>query len=579
MSHRDRSKSLLNQGLPRTLAKLVDRLEKTVTSLVSKQLQIEEARASHQRTFGEATALLESTHEVITRIKVRVTSNPAKAMRLYADSELHAPLLRSVRTLIPSGWLYATYPAMAKGQVTAIESIVLRCGVSRWEWTQGSGKSNFVPIIFSAMVLFQGKPFAEPEDGSRLIDILVRAGATADPYGTEALVARAEQCEWGTTSNIITSMDKAHSLETYSPSKAADASSDDAPVAAAAPTAPAPAGPDAAAAAAAAAAEMEELAVRRRQSEQQLAAAELKLTQIKEERRVADAAAAARLQDIMAEEAELEPISSDEEEDYKERPLAELIAEEMARLRAEATDAANSKLAGQGPIAGQLSGFGADEDVPESVGRALGRPSGVDGFDNDDGAALAGADGAPEGIPEGAEDGDEDPATDDEDEHVGDVEAVAGKIRFATTHWHDDHAEHAEQNEMLVALAKSVTSPTFLSAIEYTAEGEDVGQLGRAIIDGKAGALATLVYCGGLSNRTTWSTPIWPLHLVAQQTTLSASTLDAMIDVLVSGGVYINELDATGKTAFDVATAAGNEPCLATLASYFGMASAELCDI
>ena len=27
--------------------------------------------------------------------------------------------------------------AMAKGQVTAIESIVLRCGVSRWEWTQG----------------------------------------------------------------------------------------------------------------------------------------------------------------------------------------------------------------------------------------------------------------------------------------------------------------------------------------------------------------------------------------------------------------------------------------------------------
>ena len=31
-------------------------------------------------------------------------------MRLYADSELHAPLLRSVRALIPSGWLYATYP-------------------------------------------------------------------------------------------------------------------------------------------------------------------------------------------------------------------------------------------------------------------------------------------------------------------------------------------------------------------------------------------------------------------------------------------------------------------------------------
>ena len=65
-----------------------------------------------------------------------------------------------------------------------------------------SGKSNFVPIIFSAMVLFQGKPFAEPEDGSRLIDILVRAGATADPYGTEALVARAEQCEWSVTVTV-----------------------------------------------------------------------------------------------------------------------------------------------------------------------------------------------------------------------------------------------------------------------------------------------------------------------------------------------------------------------------------------
>ena len=355
-------------------------------------------------------------------------------------------------------------------------------------------------------------------------------------------------------------------------------SSDDAAAAPTADSAPAPAGPDAAEAAAAAAAEMEELAVQRRQSEQQLAAAELKLKQIKEERRVADAAAAARLQEIMAEEAELEPISSDEEDDYKERPLAELIAEEMTRLRAEATDAANSKLADQGPIAGRLSGFGDDEDEPEHVGRVLRGVSGTYGFDNDDGAALAGADGAPEGIPEGAEDGDEDPATDDEDEHVGDVETVAGKIRFATTHWHDDHAEHAEQNEMLVALAKSVTVPTFLSAIEYTAEGEDVGQLGRAIIDGKAGALATLVYCGGLSNRTTRSTPIWPLHLVAQQTALSAATLDAMIDVLVSGGVYINELDATGKTAFDVATAAGNEPCLATLASYFGMASAELCD-
>ena len=31
-------------------------------------------------------------------------------MRLYADSELHAPLLRSVRALVPTGWLYATYP-------------------------------------------------------------------------------------------------------------------------------------------------------------------------------------------------------------------------------------------------------------------------------------------------------------------------------------------------------------------------------------------------------------------------------------------------------------------------------------
>ena len=344
--------------------------------------------------------------------------------------------------------------------------------------------------------------------------------------------------------------------------------SDGAPAAVTAEPAPEPAGPVAAVAAAAAAAEMEELTARRRQSEQQLAAAEQKLKQIKEERRIADAAAEARLKEIMAEEAELEDIS-DEEEDYKETPLAELIAEEMARLRAEATDAANSKLADQGPIAGQLSGFGDDE--PQQLGRV---PSGAYGVGGDEGA-LAGAVGAQEGIPEGVEDDDE-TLTDDEDDHAGDVETVAGKIRFATKHWHDDHAEHAEQNEMLVALAKSVTTPTFLAAIEHTAEGEEVGQLGRAIIDGKSGALATLVYCGGLSNRAARSTPIWPLHLVAQQTAHSAATLDAMIDVLVSGGVYINEVDPAGKTAFDVAAAAGNEPCIVTLASYFGMASADL---
>lgn len=364
----------LMQGLPKTLAKLVDRLEKSVATVVAKNTAIESAKVPHLRTIGEIKALLETINNIINRIIERVTTNPAKAIRLYSTSPLHAGLVRGVRGLLPSGWLYAEAPDLAKQQVDLVEMIVLRCGVSRWDWLQGSTKSNFVPLVLQAMVLYKGSPLDEPETATRLIEMLIRAGATADPFDKSALVARAQQCNWPSSEKLIGKIGE-DSLEAYKPKESMKNETETAETD----------GADSIAEERKDAVQgikdggkesdemvdvddegkqdksaepeviVEELVKLREKSEMQLKKAEEKLKRIQESRQVADEQAAARLLEL----ADLDRVSfyaelSDDDADYEEVDMEKLVAEEMDRIRVEATVKAKGTIEDEGSVLKKL---------------------------------------------------------------------------------------------------------------------------------------------------------------------------------------------------------------------------------
>jgi hypothetical protein len=124
---------------------------------------------------------------------------------MYAPSDLHATLIKVIHRLIPTAWLWEEHPAYARRHLDVIDTILFELGVNQWGWEAGAKKADYVPILLSALVMrTSGKPTEkEPALATRLITSLLKAGATPQQYGNQALIARAEQCTWNHVAQLL----------------------------------------------------------------------------------------------------------------------------------------------------------------------------------------------------------------------------------------------------------------------------------------------------------------------------------------------------------------------------------------
>jgi len=562
-SHRERGLSLVSSGLPKTVKLLVNSLDKTTTQLMlrySKKQVLDtsphaDAKRDHSpsQEINEVDLFLDSVSCIVDRIRSRLQAHPNKVVKLRSPSDMHGTLMKVVQRLIPSAWLWEEHPAYAARHVAVIEHILFDIGVNRWNWAIRAKKADFVPILMVALVMqASGKPIAEPKLATRLVTSFLKAGATSEPYGNAALVARAEQCSWLGVAELLKELDIEGSelrsaLEWHNSRASAIAAEklvDEETALTEAPElhvfAPGEAHEERAATAAAPAEEeppvvAEEVGgadvpVDRGDLEAaEIAAreAEEKVRKFRAERAVAEQK---RLEMVEAMSSPIDDDiadadSDDEHDEILNMDPEELVQRELARLRASMTSikkpgAAIAASAGAGSNDEEEEG---DKDVEE------GEDFDDDGDDDDDDEALV----------------------DEFDEFDHDINRIIAKLKEAIEDFHDGEKEFADvgSNHFLAQAVKGLST----AELQHKTDGESL--LMTAVKCQKCGVVELLAYSGALSKREaqTWEGgPEMYLHEIARQPFDEVAT-PTMMALLITAGLSPEDIDASEQTAFEVA--------------------------
>jgi len=613
MSRRERSNSLVIESLPTTLKHLCQTFDKHVKALNVKyaKCETETDDSVRQSKFKEAELFLESLKVIVFRIGDRIKQSPLKLTRLGLKTDLHTKVMRSVQALIPSGWLWVTKPIFAHRQINIISHILLRVGVNKWNWTLGKEKKSFVPTIFAALATNKGSPVPESADTIRLIETLLKAGASSEPHSKESLIARAEQCQWPMVVKMLAEEDK-DQLERVRETKTGGDAEESTPdiieedaeqvaketaqteteTKTETETEPDKQPEIAVVAVEKSATDIEleaKIKLHRAASEEALKVAELKLKEAKESRLATERASHASIKTMEGQIRESTLLVESDDEDYKEPDPEDLIQQEMQRLRDEARQAVANKK-NEDDDGGDVASR-SDPHRPSVVTRAdasldsqieamvqvqeeqLEQPT-TPTTDAVVEAAVV-ADDADADDDDADCEVDYDTDDDADDDYKSTSPRLDSRLCKAVDGWNDAHHEESDSNHLLHHLSRSMSTQVYQQG---GGARQQVSPLMHAVETGRVGAAATLIYCGALSGRKGDSESEHFLHRLAEKTEFTEHTMAAMIDVLCSGGVYINDLDSEGRTAMDVALECNNTECLSLLEHHDGLPKADFDD-